>query len=100
MEKTSIKKRQKARTLVMQALYQWSMTHASAEEIELQFRMMNTPGAFDDAYFTMLLHGIMRDIDSIEKQFVEFLDRPLDELNPVERAVLRLGTYELMHRID
>ena len=36
----------------------------------------------------------------IDEALAPLLDRPLDELDPVELAVLRLSTYELMHRLD
>jgi len=30
----------------------------------------------------------------------EFVDRPVDMIDPVERAILRIGVYELVNRPD
>lgn len=49
-------------------------------------------------YFKALLHGIPEKIDQLDATLAEFTDRPVAEIDPVERAILRLGTYELMFR--
>jgi transcription antitermination protein NusB len=76
-----------ARKAVVQALYQWQMTGQSLLEIELQFEE-------DERLF----HGIPQCVDAIDEALSEFVDRPVDVIDPVERAILRLGVYELMHR--
>jgi len=47
-----------------------------------------------------LLHKVPAHIDVIDQHTHEFLDRPLTEIDPVERAVMRIGTYELLYRRD
>ena len=54
----------------------------------------------DEAYFEELLHQVPRHVAELDALFGELLDRPIAEVDPVERAVLRLGTYELQHRLD
>lgn len=100
MEKQSFNGKRRARKLAVQALYQWSMTGHELVEIEAQFRVANNMEKVDVDYFCRLLHGIPASINELETQFSPFLDRPLDELNPVELAVLRLGAYELIHCPD
>ncbi len=54
----------------------------------------------DKAYFHELLHRVPAKLDEVEEAFAPYLDRPLSEIDPVERAVLRMATYELLARID
>ncbi|MCR4509420.1 transcription antitermination factor NusB [Pseudomonas sp. 32.2.56] len=92
--------RRQARSLVMQALYSWHMAGQSLNEIEAQFRVDNDFSAVDGAYFHEILHGVPRQKSEIDGAFESLLDRPLDEIDPVELSILRLSTYELKNRID
>ncbi len=98
--KGKIATRRAARSLAMQALYQWHMAGQSLNEIEAQFRVDNDFNHVDGAYFHELLTGVARHKPEIDGAIKPHLDRPLDELDPVELAVLRLSTYEMMQRID
>ncbi|MEX6503463.1 transcription antitermination factor NusB [Pseudomonas sp. 25A3E] len=92
--------RRQARSLAMQALYSWHMAGQALNEIEAQFRVDNDFSAVDGAYFHEILHGVPRQKSEIDGLFEPLLDRPLDEIDPVELAILRLSTYELKNRID
>ena len=98
--KGKIATRRAARSLAMQALYQWHMAGQSLNEIEALFRVDNDFAHVDGGYFHELLTGVARQKTEIDEALAPLLDRPLDELDPVELAVLRLSTYELMHRLD
>lgn len=94
-------KRHKARHYAMQALYQWHMANASLIEIEAEFRSDYDFSQVDSEYFHALLHEVPAQLDELEALFEPFMvERTLNELGPVERAVLRLGTFELKDRID
>lgn len=95
-----IRKRQKARKLLVQALYQSLLNHAEPAEIIAQFLTENDTSKFDQTYFEQVLHGIVDEQQTIDGYITKYLDRAVDMLNPVEFAVLRLGTYEFIHCID
>ena len=92
--------RRKARSLAMQALYQWHLAGQSVNEIEAQFRVDNDFVGVDGAYFREILHGVPQNKTELDDAFAGYLDRPLEELDPVELAILRLSAYELRHRVD
>ncbi len=92
--------RTRARRLAMQALYQWDLSGANLSEIEVQFLEDEDFSRADKDYFHELLHAVPAKLDDVEQAFGAYLDRPLKEIDPVERAVLRMATYELMTRID
>ena len=92
--------RRKARHFGLQALYQWTLSGASAKDIEAEFRVDNDFQHTDGEYFSAVLKGVVGDVDALEALFSPVLDRRLGELDPIERNLLRLGTFELRDRID
>ncbi len=92
--------RARARRRVLQALYQWQLTQGDPAAIEQQFLSEYRLGRIDLAYFSALLRGITGNVDALDATFDPFLDRPARTLDPIELALLRLGTFELMERID
>lgn len=100
VKKPSPSARRKARRFAVQALYQWQMTGANLGEIETQFRVDNDMCKTDVEYFHELLHEIPKCLNELDGSFKELLDRDITELDRVELAILRIGTYELCKRID
>ena len=92
--------RRKARHFGLQALYQWTLSDASLVDIDAEFRVDNDFRHTDGEYFQALLRGVMEDVESLEALFSPLLDRALDDLDPIERNLLRMGTFELKERID
>jgi len=92
--------RRKARHYAMQALYQWYMAGSAVNVIEAEFRSDYDFSHVDLAYFQALLHGVPACVDELDSAFEPLLDRRLDELDPIERTLLRMGTWELKQRID
>ena len=84
----------------MQALYQWDLSGNNLSDIEVQFLQDEDFSKADKEYFHELLHQVPARLDEVEAAFSSYLDRSVQEMDPVERAVLRMATYELMERID
>jgi N utilization substance protein B len=92
--------RSNARKAAVQALYQWQMTGQSLGQIEQQFLEEDWLKDAQKSYFNELFHGVPTHLDIIDQALSEFVDRAVDAIDPVERAVLRLGTYELVYRLN
>lgn len=92
--------RRKARRLALQALYQWQLSDTDLSEIQAQFHTFNDMRKVDEKYFNELLHKIPGHLSEVDGAFKPFLDRRIEELNPIELAILRIGSYELKHRLD
>ncbi|MDT8397610.1 MAG: transcription antitermination factor NusB [Pseudomonadales bacterium] len=91
--------RRKARTLLLQACYQWQLSAAAPSAIEAQYRADN-PGKVDWDFFHQVLTGVTGGAAQLDALLSPLLDRKFSDLNPVELAILRLGCYELSERID
>ncbi|MGZ8096614.1 MAG: transcription antitermination factor NusB [Methylosarcina sp.] len=92
--------RTNARKAAVQALYQWQMTGHNLSEIERQFLEEERLKDAQKSYFIELMYGVPEHLDIIDQALSEFVDRPVDKIDPVERAILRIGVYELVHRPD
>jgi len=96
----SAHERARARRYAMQALYQWDLSGTDLPLIRRQFLEAEDFSRADKRYFIELLSEAPKRIDVIDESISEYIDRPLEQLDPVERAVLRLATYELLYRLD
>lgn len=92
--------RTNARKTAMQALYQWQMTGQNLNEIERQFIEDDRFRDVHRSYFNELFRGVPQQLDVIDQALSEFVDRPVERIDPVERAILRIGVYELLNRLD
>lgn len=92
--------RRKARHYAMQALYQWEMAGASLSKIEVEFLADNDMTHVDTEYFRDILRGVPKDLTQLDEMLEPCLSRGIEEVTPVEKAILRLAAYELAHRID
>jgi N utilization substance protein B len=84
----------------MQALYQWQLTQQSAPEIKKQFLESEDSSGVDREHFEELLTSCIEQQEAIASALTPFLDRPLEQLDPVESAILMIGMFELKNRID
>lgn len=87
--------RRRARLCLIQALYQWQLTGHDADAIDPQYFIDEGEGPVDRVFFDTVLHEILARVDTLDELLIPLLDRPLAEVDPVERAVLRLGACEL-----
>jgi len=92
--------RHRARELAMQGIYQWRITAGEAEKIEKQIQSEKNIGRFDKELFSKLLRGVLSHPTNLEALVMPHLDRPLEELSPVEYAVLLLGAFELEKHLE
>lgn len=92
--------RHKARRLATQALYTWQMGGQDLSDIDEQYRLEHDMSKVDQEYFNDLLHQVPVHVEELESLIIPHLDRELEQLDPIERAILRLGIYELVHRPD
>lgn len=92
--------RHKARRFALQGLYEWQLSGNQPFEIEARYRIENAMHKVDLAYFHELLHQVVAKNRELDNAFESFLDRKMQQLDPVERNILRIGSYELIHHIE
>jgi N utilization substance protein B len=92
--------RRKARRLALQAIYSWQLSGNNVSEIELEFLTNHDIKGVDVEYFRALLSGVVASVDDIDDAFGPYLTRNASDLDHIDRAVLRLATYELKFQAD
>ena len=97
--RSGVAQRRKARRLALQALYQWQLGGDELYDIEAQFRAEYS-GKTDWDYFHEVLYAIPAQLEALQALLSPLLDREFKSLDPVERAILLIGAFELKDRID
>ena len=92
--------RTRARELMVQALYQKLIAGHTTSELVSQFHEQAAYQRVDQPYFDEQFPAISDSQDALEQRIDDLIDRPLEQLDPVERAILLIGVYELESRID
>jgi N utilization substance protein B len=97
-EPSRFETRRRARRRALQALYQWQMTGQDASEILLQFRQEQDFSQVDESFFRQLVLGVTASVSELDTVLATFLDRPLEQLDVMERVMLCMGAWELAYQ--
>lgn len=92
--------RTRARRRALQAVYAWQLSGATARDIVTQFAHEQAREIADLAYFEDLVHGVETHLATLDTALAPHLDRTIDEVDPIERAALRIAAYEFARRQD
>lgn len=92
--------RSRARRRALQAVYAWQISGGNAQQVIAQFAHEQAHEVADLEYFEDLVRGVMKHVGDLDAALAEFLDREVEQVDPIERAALRIAAYELRHRPD
>lgn len=92
--------RSRARQLAVQGLYEWHLSGNKIDDIAKQCLDAKRGKNIDEAYFEELIFKVSSMSDKLNEMLLPFLSRSISEIDPVERAVLQLGAYELSQKIE
>jgi N utilization substance protein B len=92
--------RSRARRRALQAVYAWQMSGTSAREVIAQFAHEQAHEVADLEYFEDLVRGVDKHCEELDDALAPFLDRDIEQVDAIERAVLRIAAYELRQRRD
>ena len=95
-----ISPRRRARECAVQALYSWAISQNSPELVELNFMTEQDMNGVDKPYFRKLFRQTVENIETVDFAISPYIDRAFDELDPIEKAILRLAVYELRFESD
>ncbi len=96
--------RRRAREFALQGVYAWLLrgddSLQDAGEIDAHIRDDDEFSEADASWYKTLLHGVLREAPALRERFLPYVDRPLEELSPVEHAILLIGSFELIHHVE
>lgn len=91
------KNRRASRELVLKGVYRSFLNN---DDLRLIRRELADDPDFDRAdedYFRQLLEGVSANLAELDGRLLQFLDRPMAELSPIEHAILCISAYELIY---
>ena len=92
--------RGRARRRALQAIYAWQVAGGDAKQVIAQFAHEQAREVADLAYFEDLVRGVIGRVAQLDDALAPYLDRDVAQVDPIERASLRIAAYELLHRPD
>ena len=92
--------RSRARRRALQAVYKWQMSGGTAQQVIAEFAHEQAHEVADLDYFEDLVRGVIAHAPDLDGALAEFVDREVAQIDPIERAALRIAAYELRHRPD
>lgn len=92
--------RRKSRELVLKAIYRGMLNAAEPKQIALDAKEDPDYIKTDEAYFKQLLDGVSQNVEKLDQEISIFIDRKIEELSPVEHAILRISSYELFFDVS
>ena len=92
--------RSRARRRALQAIYAWQVSGGNAQQVIAQFAHEQAHEVADLEYFEDLVRGVLKHVAELDGKLAAFVDREVEQVDQIERAALRIATYELLHRPD
>jgi N utilization substance protein B len=92
--------RSRSREFALQALYQHLVGGNDAPSIDVFTRDLAGFHKADSAHYDALFHGCVTEAVELDALVVPLLDRKLEQISPIERAVMWIGAYEFLHCAD
>ncbi len=90
--------RRRSREFALQGLYQWQLWKTDPAAIARNLSEARGFDKIDADYFKLLLEGTIAAAPELEQAIAPYLDREFVRLSPVERGILLLAGYELLHQ--
>lgn len=84
-----------SRKLALQALYRWQLNHCEWQDLMSEFELAEDSPRADREYFQSLVQSITQAVQELDTQLTGWCDRPANQLDPVEHAVLLIGVQDL-----
>lgn len=96
--------RRRAREFALQGIYAWLLRGAQGldelGEIDAHVRDDEHFSEADIQWYQTLLQGTVSNAEALRERFKPYVDRPINELSPIEHAILLIGSFELVHHIE
>ena len=90
--------RRVSRELALQGVYQWLFTGATPAVVLRNLKELDTFAGADAAFLKAELSGTIGEAEGLRAKVEPLADRKWDEVSPIERAILLIGAWELVHQ--
>ena len=99
-ERFSGKGRTGTRQLLLQVLYQHQMNKDDLETLLNQSLKIKEFSRIDQDYYQTLLSEVLENHNQIEEVTSKYLDRPIEQIDPIEKAIMWIAVTEILFHPD
>jgi transcription antitermination protein NusB len=92
--------RRLSRELALRALYQWRLTGDDFARLLVQAEEAEEYAEANTEFLKALLEGVLVEVETLNQVLAQHIDRPVEQLSPIEHGILLIGAYELAHHLD
>ena len=92
--------RRRARQAAVQAIYQWQLAQTNIGDIQAQFRDEHAGSKTDLEYFNRLITDVTTKLSQIDELYTPYVSKKHEDVDPIEKAILRLASCELKFYLD
>ena len=90
--------RRRSRELALQGIYQWQVGGSSASQVLKNLADLDGFESADNEFLEAELKGAIAHAEELRGQLEPLVDRKWDEISPIERGILLIGAWELVHQ--
>src|SRR5262249_6362178 len=92
--------RRRSRELALQGLYQWQYTGVTAAQVLKNLSELDGFNKADGDFLKAELKGAIKEAEKLRAALEPLADRKWEEVSPIERSILLLGAWEILHCPD
>lgn len=89
--------RRRSRELALQGLYEWQYTGSSPSQVLKNLSDLNNFEKADREFLEAELRGVVGEVEKLREELEPLADRKWNDLSPIERSILLIGAWELLH---
>ena len=96
-KKKLVNNRRKSRELVMKSIYRGILNQFDVNQIKKDIKDDPDYLKADEVFYQNLFDGVMSNMDQLNSEISNFIDRPIEKLSPIEHSILCISIYELIY---
>ena len=96
-KKKLVNNRRKSRELVMKSIYRGIINQFDINQIKKDIKDDPDYLKADEVFYQNLFDGVMSNMDQLNSEISNFIDRPIEKLSPIEHSILCISIYELIY---
>ena len=96
-KKKLVNNRRKSRELVMKSIYRGILNQFDINQIKKDIKDDPDYLKADEVFYQNLFDGVMSNMDQLNSEISNFIDRPIEKLSPIEHSILCISIYELIY---
>jgi N utilization substance protein B len=92
-----INNRRKSRELIMKSIYRGLVNKFDIKQLQKDIHDDPDFIRADEEFYNEVMKGVFKNLESLKTEISTYLDRPYEELSPIELSIMYSSLYELKY---